>query len=202
MIVNSPVPLFTVGNLCFTLTFFLVNVSRWGESVQAAVTAIRNAGARTQTILLPGTNYASAEDFVSDGSAAALSPITNPDGSKTGLVFDVHKYLDVDGSGTHAECVTNNINSTFEPLAQYLQSVGRQAFLTETGGGPNATSCFTDLCEELQFLNLHSNLFLGWIGWAAGSFATNYVLAETPFESNGVFTDQQLVKKCIVGEYR
>jgi endoglucanase len=33
--------------------------------------------------------------------------VKNLDGSTTGLYFDVHKYLDSDNSGTHAECVTD-----------------------------------------------------------------------------------------------
>jgi endoglucanase len=71
-------------------------------------------------ILLPGNDWTSAGSFVSDGSAAggfesyscstiilmsiysALSTVKNPDGSTTNLIFDVHKYLDSDNSGTHA----------------------------------------------------------------------------------------------------
>ena len=74
------------------------DIDAWADSVQAAVTAIRNAGATSQLILLPGNNWTSAETFVSNGSAAALSKVTNPDGSITGLIFDVHKYLDSDNS--------------------------------------------------------------------------------------------------------
>lgn len=54
--------------------------------------------ATSQLILLPGNNWTSAETFVSNGSADALSKVTNPDGSHTNLVFDVHKYLDSDNS--------------------------------------------------------------------------------------------------------
>ena len=70
----------------------------WAGTVQAAVTAIRSTGATSQTILLPGTDYASAETFVSSGSATALDTVTNPDGTITNLVMDVHKYLDYDNS--------------------------------------------------------------------------------------------------------
>ena len=74
------------------------DIQRWAQSVQAAVTAIRKAGATSQIILLPGNNWTSAETFVSNGSADALSKVTNPDGSIDNLVFDVHKYLDSDNS--------------------------------------------------------------------------------------------------------
>lgn len=54
--------------------------------------------AKTQLILLPGNNWTSAQTFVSNGSGAALLTVTNPDGSTTNLIFDVHKYLDSDNS--------------------------------------------------------------------------------------------------------
>ena len=74
------------------------DINLWAGSVQAAVTAIRQAGATTQLILLPGNDYTSAGTFISNGSAAALGNVTNPDGSFTNLIFDVHKYLDSDNS--------------------------------------------------------------------------------------------------------
>ena len=109
------------------------DINRWGTTVQTVVTAIRKAGATSQMILLPGNNYTSAQLFVSNGSLAALKGITNLDGSTTNLIFDVHKYLDSDNSGTHTECVTDNVSSTFAPLASSLRAIKRQALLSETG---------------------------------------------------------------------
>lgn len=111
----------------------------WAKTVQAAVTAIRQAGAITQMILLPGNDFTSAQTFISNGSAGNLSSVHNLDGSNTSLIFDVHKYLDSDGSGTQLECVSNHINDSFQPLATFLKAHGRMAILSETGGG-NTTS--------------------------------------------------------------
>ena len=183
------------------------DINRWGQSVQAAVTAIRKAGATTQMILLPGNDYTGAQTFVENGSAAALANVTNLDGSITNLIYDVHKYLDIDGSGTHPNCVANHINDTFAPLAQYLRSVDRVALLSEIGGGSNNTSCIIDVCQVLDFLNYNSDVYLGYLGWGAGSLsATTYVLSLTPFEStapNGrkVFRDQLIAKKCFVAKF-
>jgi endoglucanase len=41
------------------------DINAWATTVQAAVTAIRNAGATSQLILLPGNNYTSAATFIS-----------------------------------------------------------------------------------------------------------------------------------------
>lgn len=118
----------------------------WAATVQAAVTAIRTAGATTQNILLPGTGYTSAASFATD-SAPALSKVVNLDGSVTNLIYDVHKYLDSDGSGTNTACASNEIDAAFSPLATYLRTNKRQALLSETGGGPKDASCATGKLE-------------------------------------------------------
>lgn len=79
-------------------------------------------------ILLPGTSYTSVGNFVSSGSGAALSAVTNLDGSHTNLIFDVHQYLDSDFSGTHADCTTTGTES-LNSLANWLRSNGRQAYV-------------------------------------------------------------------------
>ena len=76
-------------------------------------------------VLLPGTVYTSVGSFVSTGSAAALSKVTNNDGSTTNLIFDVHQYLDNAG-GTTTGCVTNGVDN-LNSLAGWLRSNGRQA---------------------------------------------------------------------------
>jgi endoglucanase len=47
----------------------------------------------------------------------------------------------------------------------------------------------------------NGDVYLGWIGWAAGSFSTSYVLSETPTYSNGVWTDQGIVSSCVAGKF-
>jgi endoglucanase len=151
-------------------------------------------------ILLPGTNFASAGRFVSSGSADALIKITNPDSTTTGLVLDLHKYLDVDNSGTHAECTTDNIADAFQISADFLRANNRQALVSETGAGSTA-SCFTAFCAQNAFLNQNSDVFLGYIAWGAGSFSTSYVLSLTPSKQNGVFVDAKLASQCVVSPW-
>ncbi|KAJ7922405.1 carbohydrate-binding module family 1 protein/Glycoside hydrolase family 5 protein [Mycena leptocephala] len=172
------------------------DINLWAGSVQAAVTAIRNAGATTQMILLPGNNWTSAATFISNGSADALKKVVNPDGSVTNLIFDVHKYLDSDNSGTNAECVTNNIADAWAPLAQWLRCNGRKAFNTETGGG-NTASCITFMCQQIAYQAQNSDVFLGYVGWAAGNFDVSYVLSELPSGSGSSWTDTTLVAECM-----
>lgn len=178
------------------------DLTLWAGTVQAAVTAIREAGATEHTILLPGTGYTSAETFVSSGSAKALSKITNLDGSITNLVFDVHKYLDSDNSGTHTECTGNDIKNAFEPLAKWLRQENRQAILSEIGGGSAAASCIRDICAVADFLNENSDVYLGILGWAAGSFDDTYILTLSPTEDGGTWTDKPLLTKCFAEKFQ
>jgi len=175
-------------------------MTRWANTVQAAVTAIRNAGAGSQFILLPGTDYTSAASFATN-SGPALSNVKNPDGSTTNLIYDIHKYLDSDGSGTNAVCVSNEIDAAFSPLATYLRDNKRQALLSETGGGSSDSSCLNNFCAALDYLNQNSDVYLGWTAWAAGSFSTNYVLSLVPTNNGGSWTDQPLMKQCVAGKF-
>ncbi|KAG1859185.1 glycoside hydrolase family 5 protein [Suillus tomentosus] len=161
------------------------NITTWAESVQAS-------GAITQMILLPGNNYTSAETFVSSGSAEALGMVRNPDGTFTNLIMDVHKYLDYDNSGTHAPCVTNNIEDSWYPLSTWLRANGRQALNTETGGG-NVDSCVGYISQQIGYQAAQSDVILGYLGWSAGSFATDYVLSEVPYYNGTGWNDTLLV---------
>jgi endoglucanase len=106
------------------------NLQSWATSVQAAVTAIRQAGATSQYILIPGSSYSSAQALPNEAGPYLLK-VTDSDGSTKKLIFDVHKYLDSDNSGTHTECVTDNVG-VFQTLYSWLQTNGRQALLSET----------------------------------------------------------------------
>ncbi|KAK1759807.1 hypothetical protein QBC47DRAFT_357637 [Echria macrotheca] len=172
------------------------DIDKWADTVQEAVTAIR-AVAKSNMIALPGNDWTSAQAMPTK-SGPALLKVKNPDGSTDNLIIDVHKYLDSDNSGTHTECVTDNISSAFQPLATWLKQNNRKALLSETGGG-NTDSCKKYLCQQLDFINKNSDVFLGYIGWSAGSFQANtYELSEVPTKNGNSWADSSLVKACLV----
>ncbi|KAM7196237.1 cellulase [Naviculisporaceae sp. PSN 640] len=179
-----------------------LDVQIWAATCQKVITAIREAGAVSQMILLPGSNFDSAATLVSpEGGAEALMALTNPDGSTGNLLLDVHKYLDNDNSGTHAECVTNNINA-FQQVADFLRRMGRKGLVSETGAPPSAPECMTQFCEQNAFINRNSDVFVGLVGWAAGSFDTSYLLSMTPSRNNGRFENNALATKCFIGTWK
>ncbi|KAL5345480.1 hypothetical protein ACLOAV_009230 [Pseudogymnoascus australis] len=169
------------------------DITTWAATIQAVVTAIRNAGATNQLILLPGDNFTSAEDFVNNGSLDALVAVENPDGTTTGLIFDVHKYLDSDNSGKDVECVSNGIEEAYAPLADALRSISRQALLSETGGG-NTDSCLQYVCAQNDYLDENSDVYLGYVGWAAGAFWDDYELTLVPTQNGDSWTDKPLMQ--------
>lgn len=173
----------------------LGSVSDWAASLQAVVTAVRPLAPDT-LLLLPGSDWQSA-GALPNGAGPSLLSVLNPDGTAKNLLFDVHQYLDSDRSGTHATCVTDNIVTAWQPLAKWLRLHGRKAIVTETGGG-NVASCWTNLCSEVTYLNRNaSDVIVGVVGWAAGSFGQSYVLTETPYKSDGAWVDHTLVKECL-----
>lgn len=59
----------------------------WAASVQAAINAIRAAGATTQYLLLPGSSYSSAQMLPTE-AGPYLAALTDPSGGTSKLIFD------------------------------------------------------------------------------------------------------------------
>jgi len=166
---------------------FVVEVTIGADAVQHVVAAIRHTGTEQDIISLPGAPYTLVEYFVSNGSFASLSRVTNSGREYENLIVDVDKSLDVDDSaevyhlaprpmlvehdtdiftgGTHAECHTENIDSTFASLATLLGRHYCIAIPSKTGDG-NVTLYVQDLCQKIAFSNDHSDVHFGYVGQA------------------------------------
>jgi len=129
------------------------------STLQGAVDAIRQTGATSQYILLSGKDFTQAQTYTGpNGSGngdtgSSILDVQDRDGTKKKLIIDVHQYLDRDYSGKNRHCNTDAVSGTFglQSLATWLSQNGRQAFLSETGGG-NTASCVNYLKQELGFL--------------------------------------------------
>lgn len=114
-----------------------MSIGDFKASLQAAVNAIRAAGAKTQYVLLPGTDWTHASSYLSTNKAV-LTSVTDPAGGTDKLIMDFHQYLDQDGSGTNRECVTDHVSDVWEPVAKDLRATKRKAIVTEIGGASTA----------------------------------------------------------------
>ncbi|KAI1384400.1 glycoside hydrolase family 5 protein [Hypoxylon trugodes] len=176
-----------------------LDVGVWASTCQKVVTAIREAGATSHMILLPGTNFDSAATLADSGGADQLLDIKNPDGTTDDLILDIHKYLDEDNSGTHSKCTTDNTDA-FTTIAQFLREKGRKGFISETGASQDA-SCLGSFCAQNALINKNSDVFVGLVGWGAGSFDTSYVMSMTPSKQNGRLVDNQLMSQCLIATW-
>ncbi|WWC90297.1 uncharacterized protein L201_005230 [Kwoniella dendrophila CBS 6074] len=164
-----------------------IDINKWAKSVQAAVTAIRGAGAITQTIALPGNQWAHPEAWTSGQNDPLLSVTDPADKSGSLLIIDAHKYYDADGSGTSWECTTNAVD-VYTSFKTWLKQHNKKAIISETGGGNgDLHSCQSKVGEGLKYIADNSDVFVGFTVWSAGSFDSSYALSITPV--NGKDTD-------------
>jgi endoglucanase len=56
----------------------------------------------------------------------------------------------------------------------------------------------TDFCAQNKAISANSDVYIGFVGWGAGSFDTNYILSLTPSGEPGNYTDNKLMDQCIL----
>jgi hypothetical protein len=71
----------------------------------------------------------------SSGNAAAFATIQDPNNN---FAIEMHQYLDTDGSGTNATCLSPAIGAQrLSAATEWLQENGYKGFLGEIGAGNN-----------------------------------------------------------------
>lgn len=160
----------------------------WIKSVNAAVDAIRDAGA-TQKINVPGTYWDGAWSWVSSDNdtvigAGVKDPLNN-------YRFEVHQYLDSDGSGTHAEVVSENVGvERLAAITEWAEQTGHKLYLGEFGVAQDAKS-LAALDNMLGFMQQHQDVWEGASYWAGGPWWGDYMYSSEPV--NGVEKPQMEV---------
>ncbi|KAL2145908.1 hypothetical protein VTI28DRAFT_5990 [Corynascus sepedonium] len=144
---------------------------------QAAIDGIRAAGATSQYILVEGNSWSGAWTWVSSGNGESLLNLSDPEDK---IIYEMHQYLDEDGSGTHEECVSGTIGQErLQEATEWLKANGKTAILGETAGGPN-DQCIQALTGMLSFLEENSDVWSGWLWWAAGPWWADYMYSMEP----------------------
>ena len=159
-----------------------VTPTQWLTSANAAIAAIRAAGATTQQILVPGTDWDGAASWVSSGNAQVLgSGIVDPSHN---FAFEVHQYLDSDGSGTHSSVVSTAIGvERLTAITQWAEATGNKLFLGEFGVASDPTS-LAALNNMLRYMGQHTDVWEGGTYWAGGPWWGSYMYSVEP--TNGV----------------
>lgn len=148
--------------------------AQWLVSVNAAIAAIRGAGA-TQKILVPGSYWDGAWSWVSSDNdtvigTGVIDPLKN-------YAFEVHQYLDSDGSGTSSSVVSATIGvERLVDVTQWAKQTGNQLFLGEFGVAQNQTA-LKALDNMLSYMHQHQDVWLGATYWAGGPWWGNYMFS-------------------------
>jgi endoglucanase len=144
---------------------------------QAGIDGIRAAGATTQYITPEGNSWTGAWTWVSSGNAASMLKLKDPQNK---LVFQMHQYLDSDGSGTSATCVSSTIfQERLVAATKWLRDNKLQGVIGEYGAGSN-DQCITAVQGGLEYLSKNSDVWKGAIWWAAGPWWGDYIYSMEP----------------------
>jgi len=144
---------------------------------QAAIDGVRAAGATSQYITPEGNSWTGAWTWISSGNGASLVNLKDPQNK---LVYQMHQYLDTDGSGTSANCVSATIfKERLQAATQWLKDNKKQGVIGEFAGGNNA-QCISALKDGLAYMGKNSDVWLGGIWWAAGPWWADYIYNMEP----------------------
>ena len=148
--------------------------AQWVAGASPAITAIRATGA-TQLITIPGVNYTNAYSWVSSGSAAAwLAAVQGGIDPLNNYVFELHDYLDSDGSGTHPACAAIG-DTRLTTATAWAAANSQKLFLGETGWTPDpyqstVTNCLAQSEIVMSYLNSNQAQWLGMSYFNGGSW--------------------------------
>ncbi|KAG8991286.1 hypothetical protein FRB93_002862 [Tulasnella sp. JGI-2019a] len=145
--------------------------------MQAAVNAIRATGATSQLIVVEGTSWTGAWTWTSSGNAAAFTGLTDPSNN---IAIEMHQYLDSDGSGTNATCVSSTIGAErIADATAWLKANNFKGLLGEIGGGNN-TVCIEAVSGTMAAMQVAGSPWLGALWWAAGPWWGDYFMSIEP----------------------
>lgn len=154
------------------------------ELMQACVTGVRAAGATTQYIFVEGTSYTGAWTWTTSGNSENMGNIT--DTVDDLLVYEMHQYLDSDGSGTSETCVSTTIGAErITDATTWLRENNKIGIIGEFAGGANS-DCQTAVTGMLDYMTENSDVWLGGIWWGAGSWwPSTYIYLMEPSSGTG-----------------
>lgn len=135
---------------------------------QAGINGIRAAGATSQWITPEGNSWTGAWTWVSSGNAASLINLKDPsDSTGRKLIYQMHQYLDTDGSGTSENCVSATIfKERLTAATNWLKQNKKLGLIGEYAGGSNS-QCIQALQGGLQYLKDNKDVWTGHLWWAA-----------------------------------
>jgi len=144
---------------------------------QACINGVRASGATTQYIFVEGTSYTGAWTWTSSGNAAVMGELTDPQNM---IVYEMHQYLDSDGSGTHSDCVNTTIGmDRITDATAWLKANNKVGIIGEFAGGVNSV-CETAIEGMLAYMVENNDVWLGAMWWGGGPWWGTYMFDFEP----------------------
>lgn len=140
----------------------------WLDAANAAIAAIRTAGARN-LVLVPGNAWTGAHNWTASyygtPNSVAMGAVVDP---ANHFAYEMHQYLDADSSGTGSSCVSETIGvERMAAATNWLRLGGRRALLGELNGVGTRT-CLRAIDNLLAYVEANSDVWMGWAVWAGG----------------------------------
>jgi endoglucanase len=149
--------------------------AEWLEGANAAVAAIRQAGAK-QLVLVPGSHWGSALTWTSTDNAQVMSGFRDPGNNSA---FEVHQYLDAGNSGGSPDAETGAGSSRLVAFTEWARKHGVRAYLGEFGWAANEPSQ-QEGRALLCYMSDNQDVWLGWSYWAGGPWWGDYMYSIQP----------------------
>ncbi|GAT20173.1 carboxymethylcellulase B [Aspergillus luchuensis] len=142
---------------------------------QAAINGIRAAGATSQYIFVEGNSWTGAWTWVDVNDN--MKNLTDPEDK---IVYEMHQYLDSDGSGTSETCVSETIGKErVTEATQWLKDNKKVGFIGEYAGGSNDV-CRSAVSGMLEYMANNTDVWKGASWWAAGPWWGDYIFSMEP----------------------
>lgn len=173
-----------------------VDAGTMGKAAQAAIYAIRDAGADNWIMVEGGGSYANCQEFVSSGWGDVALTLTDP---KDRLIYQCHEYLDRDNSGTHDTAIKGSGSTQLENATEWARVNGKKLFLGEFGIG-NTPSGLRESEDMLAYMQGNNDVWAGWTAWGGGpAWPDDYIFKLEPRLHTGQtsYTDAPQMKLLI-----
>lgn len=171
----------------------MTTATQTAELMQACIDGVRGAGANTQYIFVEGTSYTGAWTWTTSGNSDNMGDLK--DTVDNLLVYEMHQYLDSDGSGTSGTCVSTTIGKErVEAATTWLKDNGKIGIIGEFAGGANA-DCETAVTGLLDYLTENSDVWAGALWWGAGPWWGDYIFSMEPDAGDGYTAYKSILAK-------
>ena len=162
----------------------------WRDICNQVIVAIRQTRANN-LVLVPPVQWSRVHTWSADGygtpNSVGMLGIVD---SANNFAYEVHQFLNPEGSGLTDDCVGPNIGEQFlTEFTAWCRQHGFKAILTEMGIANN-DGCRVALTNLLTWLDANANVWSGWTWWSAGPMQVDWSYSLQPKNDGATLVDK------------